>query len=68
MWAHMHSIALIRAQIETGVVGQHAFCHAKCLVITQYRGGEAAALHLSQLVNQHVASGHNFAFKPQATA
>ena len=64
----MHSIALIRTQIKAGVGSQHALGHAKGLIITQYRRGEAAALHLSKLVNQHVASGHNFAFKPQAAA
>ena len=63
MRAHMHSIALIRAQIKAGVGSQHALGHAKGLVITQHRRGEAAALHLSKLVNQYVASGHNFAFK-----
>ena len=51
MRGDMHSIALISAQIKAGVVSQHTLCHAKCLVITQYRCGEAAALHLGQLVN-----------------
>ena len=64
----MHGIALIRADIKAGVGGQCTLSYIKWLVIPQYSSRKPAALHLSQLVNQNVASGHNFAFEPQPAA
>ena len=64
----MYCIALICTRIEAGVRRQHAICYIQRLVIAQHRCGEAAALHLRQLVNQHVAHSHNLAFKAEPAA
>ena len=61
----MNSIALIRTHIEAGVGSQHTLRHLKRLVIPQHGGGKTAALHLRQLVNQHIASSHNLALEAQ---
>ena len=61
----MNSIALIRTHIEAGVGSQHTLRHLKRLIIAQQGGGKTAALHLRQLVNQHIASSHDLTFEAQ---
>jgi hypothetical protein len=45
-----------------------ALCKVQVLVFAQYRYVKAAALHLNQLVNQHVAGSSQFALKTEAAA
>ena len=64
----MHRVALIGTDIKAGVSRQHTLGDIERLVIAQYGSGKAAALHLCELVNQHVTRGHNIAFEAQAAA
>ena len=68
MWVGMHSIALIRANVIAGIGGQHTLRNIQRLVITQHGAGKATALHLGELVYQHIACSHNLAFKTQTAA
>jgi len=68
MWADMNRIALIRTHVETWIRSQHTLGHIQWLVVSQHGGGKAAALHLGELVDQHVTRGHDLAFKFQAPA
>ncbi len=64
----MHCVALICTHIKTRVGGQHALGNVQRLVSTQYGTGETAALHLRQLVYQHIARGPDLAFEAEAAA
>ena len=64
----MNRIALVRTHIKAGVLCQHTLRNSQRLVVTQYCSSKAAALHLRELVNQHIASSHNLAFEPEPPA
>ena len=66
MWTNFYRIALIRANVKARISRQNTLRYIQRLVITQHGASEAAALHLRQLVNQHVAGGHDLAFEAQA--
>ena len=68
MRANVHCIALVGTDVVAGIGGKHTLRHAKGLVITQHGGGKAAALHLCELVNQHIARGYYLALKAKAAA
>jgi len=68
MGTDMHRIALIRTHVKPGVLGQYTVGDTKGLVGAQYGSRKPAALHLRQLVNQHVARSNDFALEPQAAA
>ena len=68
MWADVYRIALVGANVVARVGCKYALGHIQWLVVTQHGAGKAAALHLCELVNQHIARGHNLAFKTQTAA
>ena len=56
------------ALVETGKLGQQLFSVGQVLVGTQHGLCEAGALHLQQLVDQHIPSGTDVAPEAQAAA
>ena len=64
----MNSIALIRTRAITRISSEHAFSDRHVLIGAQHRDVKTAALHLRQLIHQHVAGGADFSaeFKPPA--
>ena len=59
----MNSIALIRTRAITRISSEHAFSDRHVLIGAQHRDVKTAALHLRQLIHQHVASGADFTFE-----
>ena len=68
MRANVHCIALVGTDVVARISRQHSLCHIQRLVITQHSACKAAALHLCELVNQHIARGYYLALKAQAAA
>ena len=68
MGLDVHRIALVFADAVAGVGGQHALGNGQVLVGAQHGHVKAAALHLHQLVDQHVAGGADLALEAQAAA
>lgn len=64
MGFHVHRIALV----EGVVLRQQLLCVLDALVGAQHGLRETTALHLRQLVDQHVANGADFAGEAQAAA
>jgi hypothetical protein len=60
----VHSVALVKALVTVKL----GLRKRQVLVFAQYSRIKSTALHLHQLVDEHIASGANFACKPQAAA
>jgi hypothetical protein len=56
------------ALVKAGKVGQLTLCVGQVLVSAQHGGAETAALHLQQLVDQHITSGADFAGEVEPAA
>jgi hypothetical protein len=59
-----HRIALVKR----GVTVKLALCKVDVLVSAQHRNVKSAALHLHQLVDQHIARSAQFAFEAEPAA
>jgi hypothetical protein len=68
VWRYLHSVALVAAHAKSGVVGQHAFGQRQRLVGAHHGHVKAAALHLSQLIYQHVTGCANLALEFASSA
>ena len=68
MRAGLYGIALVFTHVIAWVRAEYALSHAWVLVGAKHGAGEAAALHLRQLVYEHIACRSDFALKTQAAA
>ena len=68
MRADLHRITLVFADHITWISGEYARCHCRVLVSTQHGFCKATALHLCELVDQHIAGGTDLTLEAEPAA